>query len=141
MTLFSKMHFSQTKGFLIRNEITGAKLLPWMIQNVRLIWILLSVLWIMYINIRKFLVMACTHFPFHNHLLLCYSKSTFFILSSISLTIRKTRIYIYFSAKIIFHWKNSVSVLGDIFKIKISKPSVRFWNLLLFMNKPFSFFF
>lgn len=134
MTLFSKMHFSQTNGFLINNEITGGKLLPWIIQKARLVWILLSVLWIMYVSIRKFLLMACIHFPFHNHLLLCYRKSTFFILSSISLTIRSTRIYIYFSVKIIFHVKNSVSVFGDIFKIKKSKTLVRLWGLLLFMK-------
>lgn len=115
---FSKLHFSQTKVIRVNNEITGGKLIPWVIQKARLDWMLLSVPWIMYTGIRKFLLTACIHFLFHNHLSLCYSRTTFVILSSISLTIRSTRTYPYFSVKIIFHWKNAVSVFGEILKLE-----------------------
>lgn len=87
---FSKMHFSQRKVIWINNDITGGKLIPWVIQKARLDWMLLSVLWIMYISIRKFLLMAWIHFPFHNLLSLFYSRTTFVILSSIALTVRST---------------------------------------------------
>lgn len=69
---------------------------------MRLDWILLSVPWIMYINVRKFLPVACIHFPFHNHLSLCYTRTTFVILSSISLTIRSTRTYLTFQSALFF---------------------------------------
>lgn len=115
---FSKIHFSQRRVIWINNDITGGKLIPWVIPKARLDWMLLSVLWIMYVSIRKFLVMACMYFLFHNHLSLCYSRTTFVILRSISLTLRNTRTYLYFSVRIIFHCKNTVSIYGDILKLK-----------------------
>lgn len=116
-SVFSKMRFSQTKATWINNEITGGRWIPWVIQKARLCWMPLSVLWIMYISIRKFLLMACIHFSFHNHLWLYYSRTTFVILNSILLTIRSTRTLL-FSRNYFSLEKCCFSIWGH-FQVKI----------------------
>lgn len=87
-------------------------MVPWIIEKVRLEWILLSVPWIMDINARKFLPVACIHFPFHNHLSLCYTRTTFVILSSIFLTIRSIELILLFSQHYFFNGKYYFSIWG-----------------------------
>lgn len=115
---FSKMSFIQTKVIWINNEITGGESIPWVIEKVMLDWMLLSVVWIMYKSLRKFLLMACIYFPFHNHLSLCYSRTIYVRLSSISLIIKSTRTYIYFSVNIIFHRKKCCLSIWGYFLVK-----------------------